>query len=216
MNFFKYLTKTSISLAIFLLIGGVALGCGGDDDDDVTPGQGGQSNVGSGGTSNTNATAGTTGAAGSTAGAACVTTTTCGSESCDVSAGSTQLASTFFSMACFKACCTADNKCGAQLAGQGLGAAFLTGGACMEVKQQGNLSTSCPNSISNDDDAGTAPTTGPMTQITNMFNYKGCCRPDAKCGLDLTKLGLGCVANENIKDLASFFGDFVAAKTCTP
>jgi hypothetical protein len=119
-------------------------------------------------------------------------------------------------MACLKACCTPDNKCGAQLTGMGFGAALLTGGSCVEANQNGNINTSCPNSLGADEDAGTTAATGPMAQLTNMFNYKGCCRPDGKCGLQLDKISLGCVANENIKDISAFFGNFVTAKTCKP
>jgi hypothetical protein len=222
MTLFKHITNPSSLLAVFVLIGGAVLGCGGDKDDNnsnTSAGTGSGGTAGANGGSGATGTAGTSGTAGTTASSTCVATTTC-NQACDVTTFSAKVSAQYMSMACLKACCTTDNKCGAQLMGMGTGAMLLNGGSCVELGQTGTndpTGTKCPGTTTTTaGDAGTSSTSGFGALLGNLFKYTGCCRPDGKCGLDLAELGLGCVANENIKNISPLFGTLVTAKACTP
>jgi hypothetical protein len=242
MNKYSYLTKTALLVAAILILGGIAVGCGGDDDDSSSTGGTTKSGTGGASSSNTTGTGGSSATTSSTAGSnataanACTTTTTtCGGQSCDVSTANTALAakykqlSSLQSSVCYNACCTADNVCGAKLKFGGLAGTFIpmiggtAEGGCVALNQEGTANTACPAATEGaaGEDAGAGRTTNVMAQgIQNMmgdvFNYSGCCRPDSKCGLNLTDIGLGCVANEDIGQLNAFFATMSPkGKTCT-
>jgi hypothetical protein len=217
MRNYNYLTKLFVLLAAIGLIAVTIIACGGDDDSG--PADSGPTGVvgGSGGSTSVTGKGGTTG--GGTAGAAgssstCEKETTCGSGPCSTATLTSGLGM-FSAFVCAKACCTADNKCGTSLSGTGMAATFFSGGACNEQNQAGKEDTNCPN-LGGTQDAGTT-TTNP---IAGIFNYKGCCRPDGKCGLMITTLGLGCIANEDVGNifgaaLTGMAGAAVSPKACT-
>jgi DNA-binding beta-propeller fold protein YncE len=64
-------------------------------------------------------------------------------------------------------CCTSRNECGA----------FFAGG-CLARDQHGTRDSACPN------------------ERVGTISATGCCRTDGRCGLDLSRVGMGCVARE--------------------
>lgn len=65
-------------------------------------------------------------------------------------------------------CCTSDNQCGAYF-----------DGACVARNQHGIRDRTCPN------------------EVVGTLQVNGCCRTDGRCGLDLSRLEMGCVALED-------------------
>jgi hypothetical protein len=85
------------------------------------------------------------------------------------------------------ACCRKDNTCG-------LG----TADECLELNQEGTLDTRCAD----------------QAFIAFGMVAKGCCKSTGKCGLMLTRIGLGCVERTAIPAWASSGGEWNAA-LCT-
>jgi len=208
-----------------LLVAGAVIGCGGDDDDDSAAGSkasgGGSQNTGTG-TGGTSTSTGT-GTGGTTAPAAvCTTTTECGGTACDMTEGSKAVSAQYKSYlsimssdVCFSACCTKDGACGGQIKATGMAAALLAG-ECVAKQEAGTPDeTNCSTTATANGDGGTVAATNAIAQaLQGLFNYKGCCRTDGKCGVDLNTLTLGCMANEDVGKVITLFGNMVPAKTC--
>jgi hypothetical protein len=67
-------------------------------------------------------------------------------------------------------CCTADDKCGLDLASVGFG-------GCEESNAPGAANASCPSQT-----------------IAGILPLSGCCKPNGTCGALDTFIGLGCIS----------------------
>jgi len=99
---------------------------------------------------------------------------------------------------CITACCTADQKCGANV-----NTSLTEPGAaqCSELEQPGLVSEECGAAAEADG------TMGPMNNPDDPFGFDVtfCCRPDNRCGLFLPNLGVGCAALDEIKTISPLF-----------